>query len=194
MGAMCANGSGNSEDKKRSKQIDKNLRAKVASTNEVKLLLLGAGGAGKSTFVRQLENIHGEVKTDSERLEDVSTIHGNVWRAAHALVSAADRFKYEMEGDIEDLANFIRKNTVGIEETVLDEDAASKLEKLWNSAPIQKNLSQEFRISIGRLNRILFQRFKAAGIARIPPHRRGFGSSAEKDHWHQRELLLSRKT
>jgi len=57
-----------SEADQRSAKLAKELKNDKSNENKVKkLLLLGAGGSGKSTFFKQLRNIHGEGITQQER-------------------------------------------------------------------------------------------------------------------------------
>mmetsp|Transcript_3837 Transcript_3837/g.4960 ORF Transcript_3837/g.4960 Transcript_3837/m.4960 type:complete len:364 (-) Transcript_3837:121-1212(-) len=65
----CAGGQADPEDRERSRDIDKGLRNDRQQANrEVKLLLLGAGEAGKSTFAKQMRFLYGEGFSEEDRV------------------------------------------------------------------------------------------------------------------------------
>ena len=65
------------EAKLQSDKIDRELQAS-ARERIVKLLLLGSGESGKSTFVKQMKIIHGDSYSIEELKNFVSIIHGNL--------------------------------------------------------------------------------------------------------------------
>jgi len=82
MGACCAQGDA------RSKELDKKQRTDAKTDNKVKkLLLLGAGGSGKSTFFKQLRILHGQGIKQTE-LENVykQIVHSNVIQGMKTLM------------------------------------------------------------------------------------------------------------
>eukprot|EP01113_Clastostelium_recurvatum_P036889 TRINITY_DN5334_c0_g1_i2.p1 TRINITY_DN5334_c0_g1~~TRINITY_DN5334_c0_g1_i2.p1 ORF type:complete len:359 (-),score=69.47 TRINITY_DN5334_c0_g1_i2:75-1151(-) len=93
----CCGGSpgGNTEERKRTKAIDRELREHGKKTeHEIKLLLLGAGESGKSTLAKQLKIIHQEGFTDQERIYYKPVVLANAIRSMKALLSAAEKFGY----------------------------------------------------------------------------------------------------
>ena len=82
------------EAREMSKRIDSELKAEKRGHNaEVKLLLLGAGESGKSTFAKQMQIIHSNGFTKEERLAQRPAIYCNVLDAMKKLVQAVERFK-----------------------------------------------------------------------------------------------------
>lgn len=62
------------EQRNRSQEIDKRIeKDKHAYKRQVKLLLLGAGESGKSTFLKQMKIIHG-MKFESELIREYQQI------------------------------------------------------------------------------------------------------------------------
>ena len=81
---------------RRSRVIDRQLKSLDRQKNwqhESKILLLGAGESGKSTFVKQMRIIHGEDYTDEDRLEFRTLIYHNVTKGMKVLVEARKRLQ-----------------------------------------------------------------------------------------------------
>lgn len=75
----CLLTSTEAEQQRKSKEIDKCLnREKTYVKRLVKILLLGAGESGKSTFLKQMRIIHGQDWDRAAREEFRATIYSNV--------------------------------------------------------------------------------------------------------------------
>lgn len=76
---VCLLNNGEVEQLRRSKEIDRCLsREKTYVKRLVKILLLGAGESGKSTFLKQMRIIHGEDFDQQAREDFRATIYSNV--------------------------------------------------------------------------------------------------------------------
>lgn len=60
---------------------------------EVKILLLGAGESGKSTFLKQMRIIHGEDYSEEDRLEFRPLIYHNILKGMKVLVEVRKRLQ-----------------------------------------------------------------------------------------------------
>ena len=78
------------EAKLHSHEIDKEIKAS-AKEIVVKLLLLGAGESGKSTFVKQMKIIHGDGYSIDELNSFISIIHGNLLTSMVQVIKAMDK-------------------------------------------------------------------------------------------------------
>ncbi|KAL4657879.1 guanine nucleotide-binding protein subunit alpha-13-like isoform X3 [Arapaima gigas] len=77
------------EQLRKSKEIDKCIsREKTYVTRLVKILLLGAGESGKSTFLKQMRIIHGQDFDQRAKEEFRTTIYSNVIKGIRVLVDA----------------------------------------------------------------------------------------------------------
>lgn len=75
----CLLTSGEVEQLRKSKEIDKCInRDKTYVKRLVKILLLGAGESGKSTFLKQMRIIHGQDFDQKAKEEFRATIYSNV--------------------------------------------------------------------------------------------------------------------
>ena len=67
------------EATRRSKEIDRYLeRERLRCWREVKILLLGASGSGKSTFLKQMRILHGKGYTEENRLRFRPDIYATI--------------------------------------------------------------------------------------------------------------------
>ncbi|KAG5833010.1 hypothetical protein ANANG_G00297320 [Anguilla anguilla] len=85
----CLLNSSEAEQMRRSKEIDKSIsREKPFVKRLVKILLLGAGESGKSTFLKQMRIIHGQDFDQRAKEEFRATIYSNVIKGVRVLVDA----------------------------------------------------------------------------------------------------------
>lgn len=86
------------EQRYRSKEIDRILeKEKQALRRQVKLLLLGAGESGKSTFLKQMRIIH-KVKFEPELVREFQhVIYQNIVKGIQVLVDARDKLAIPWE-------------------------------------------------------------------------------------------------
>lgn len=88
------------EQRHKSRKIDKDLRReKQFNRRQVKLLLLGAGESGKSTFLKQMKIIHG-LKFEGDVLNEFrAIIYHNIIRGMRVLVDAREKLGIEWENN-----------------------------------------------------------------------------------------------
>lgn len=84
------------EQRAKSRKIDKQLaQEKVQYRRQVKVLLLGAGESGKSTFLKQMRIIHGQ-DFDSEALNEFRPIiYANILKGMKVLADARRKLRLE---------------------------------------------------------------------------------------------------
>ena len=160
--SKCAsNHTGKREAKLRSVKIDRELQAS-AREYIVKLLLLGTGESGKSTFVKQLKIIHG----DGDELKNfISIIHGNLLTSVVEVIKAMDKLNITLHNSsniayASELANFPTplENGVMIPQTI-----GEGMKLLWKDNGYQECLkcAVEYQLSdsatyyFKNMNRIL---------------------------------------
>lgn len=92
---LCASTMGNCMEKtdrdaaKKNKAIEDFLRSERKSQDEIKLLLLGTGGSGKSTIAKQMKIIHLTGFSKEERISFQNVIYHNVLRGILTLIEEA---------------------------------------------------------------------------------------------------------
>ncbi|XP_059414386.1 guanine nucleotide-binding protein subunit alpha-13-like [Carassius carassius] len=88
----CLLNSNEAEQLRKSKEIDRGLmKDKTYVKRLVKILLLGAGESGKSTFLKQMRIIHGQDFDQQAKEEFRGTIYSNVMKGVRVLVDAREK-------------------------------------------------------------------------------------------------------
>ncbi|KAK3687259.1 guanine nucleotide-binding protein alpha-3 subunit [Podospora appendiculata] len=96
MGACMSTNGEESEQRKRSQKIDKDLEEDSKRLRrECKILLLGSGESGKSTIVKQMKIIHLKGYSDDELYNYRPTIFKNLIECAKAVINAMRQFEIE---------------------------------------------------------------------------------------------------
>jgi guanine nucleotide-binding protein G(i) subunit alpha len=139
MGQACAGGEmASKEDVAKSRAIDQVLKkdGKVF-TNEVKLLLLGAGESGKSTIAKQMKIIYLKGFSEQERRPFREIVYSNVIMSMRALVLAVEKFGLDLSDENKDRGRMFKSNTILFEQTLTPEISDAVLH-LWSDAAVQE--------------------------------------------------------
>ncbi|KAL3876261.1 hypothetical protein ACJMK2_034129 [Sinanodonta woodiana] len=148
---MCCVSDQEKEQRNRSKTIDKQLaKEKIQFRRTVKILLLGAGESGKSTFLKQMRIIHGHNFDDETLIEFRNTIYSNLVKGMRVLIDA--RTKLDIHWG--DEANTKHANFVfAYENTKLDnaifQDYVEPIRKLWSDSGIQAAYDRRREFQLG---------------------------------------------
>ncbi|XP_042365526.1 guanine nucleotide-binding protein G(q) subunit alpha-like [Plectropomus leopardus] len=131
-------------------EIERQLRRdKRDSRREYKLLLLGTGESGKSTFIKQMRIIHGRGYSDEDKRGFKRLVYQNIFTAMQAMIQAMTTlhipYKYEHN---ETNASIIR--AVDVEKvTTLMNPYVDAIKSLWSDPGIQEcyNRKREYQLS-----------------------------------------------
>lgn len=128
----------NAEDVK-NKQIEKAQTNELKHQDEViKLLLLGAGESGKSTIFRQMKILYGKQFSEEELRNMIPVVHANI--LSNFLAVLQNVAPKGIDIGPKDLADKFLA-TID-EESVINEQVAQNLLKLWDDTGIQQVWSQ----------------------------------------------------
>jgi energy-coupling factor transporter ATP-binding protein EcfA2 len=79
------------EQKRINQEIEKQLKKdKSNARKELKLLLLGCGESGKSTFIKQMRIIHGAGYSDEDKKGFCKLIYQNVFMATQQMIKGVE--------------------------------------------------------------------------------------------------------
>jgi len=126
---------------RRSKQIDRDLKREERTIKrQVKLLLLGAGESGKSTFLKQMRIIHNVNYDVTSQLEFRKIIYQNIIKGMKVLVDAQKKLNIPLSNrDNEMLGDqlLLFDNTASLNNTTFPQ-FKSMLHQLWSDKGIQR--------------------------------------------------------
>ncbi|XP_045696937.1 guanine nucleotide-binding protein subunit alpha-14 isoform X2 [Phyllostomus hastatus] len=150
MAGCCCLSAEEKESQRISAEIERQLRRdKKDARRELKLLLLGTGESGKSTFIKQMRIIHGSGYSDEDRKGFTKLVYQNIFTAMQAMVRAMDtlRIQYTCEQNKEN-ARLIREVEVDRVST-LSREQAQAIKQLWLDPGIQEcyDRRREYQLS-----------------------------------------------
>lgn len=131
-----------SEDEKKSVAIHKKIqrelkKQKKKERKEMKVLLLGTGESGKTTFIRQMRIIHGKGFSEDDRKTFAKCIFQNIFTAIKALTAAMTALKIPYSNPENEIyAKWVQDiNTVQI--TQLERGYVDAIRRLWADSGIR---------------------------------------------------------
>lgn len=133
-----------------SREIQRRLdQDRKQSDKELKLLLLGTGESGKSTFIKQMRIIHGKGYSPDDRKGYRSLVHSNVVMAIQGLLSGATQLDMQLTGSSnQEYAEVIA--AVNFKEvTLISPEQFEAIRSLWQDPVIVKAYERrrEFHLS-----------------------------------------------
>ncbi|XP_075067123.1 guanine nucleotide-binding protein subunit alpha-14 [Mixophyes fleayi] len=148
--AGCCLSAEQKESQRINAEIERQLRRdKRDARRELKLLLLGTGESGKSTFIKQMRIIHGSGYTDEDRRGFTNLVFQNIFTAMQSMIRAMDtlRIQYSSEQNMEN-ALLIREVEVD-KVNSLERKNVDAIKKLWEDPGIQEcyDRRREYQLS-----------------------------------------------
>eukprot|EP01083_Nonionella_stella_P016864 47097_1 len=143
------------EEERLNSLINNDLSIALKGTTSVKkLVLLGAGGSGKSTFFKQLRSIHGKGFEDSDRLPFKKHVFHQIIQETKRMI----RFAEEMfEDDPEEYKQFKLADDITEprdqllklrDDAPLTEEVGEYVEMLWNQQAIRHIFDERAQFAI----------------------------------------------
>ncbi|KRY49136.1 Guanine nucleotide-binding protein G(q) subunit alpha, partial [Trichinella britovi] len=125
------------EQRRINREIEKQLqRDKRNARRELKLLLLGTGESGKSTFIKQMKIIHGSGYSDEDKRGLIRVVFQNIFMAMQAMIRAMDTLKVPY-GDPSNEEKAVIIRAIDYESvTTFEEPYVSYIRDLWNDKGI----------------------------------------------------------
>nr|XP_036669799.1 G protein alpha q subunit-like [Drosophila suzukii] len=135
----CCESGEDKEHKLMNKLIDLEIRKeRKKSKFEFKLLLLGTGESGKSTFIKQMRIIHDNGFSETEKQRYIKLVFQNVFMAMQSIIRAMEMlnisYGQEEHRELADLVMSIDYDEV----TVLEDPYLNAIKTLWNDDGIQE--------------------------------------------------------
>jgi len=127
------------ENKRINAEIERTLRKdKREARKELKLLLLGTGESGKSTFIKQMRIIHGAGYSEEDKRGFIKLVFQNIFMAMQSMIRAMDLLKIQYEDPTSaDKAELVR--TVDYETvTTFESPYVEAIKDLWHDSGIME--------------------------------------------------------
>ncbi|MED6273958.1 Guanine nucleotide-binding protein subunit alpha-14 [Characodon lateralis] len=137
------------ESQRISKEIDRQLKKEKGQNVELKLLLLGTGESGKSTFIKQMRIIHGKGYNESDRKSFIKLVCQNIITAIQALIEAMQTLNIDYVDDQNvSYANTLKEVDV-IQVITLESWQVDAIKRVWNDHGVQQcyDRRREFQLS-----------------------------------------------
>ena len=134
----CGASSVDSQESQCSAKIDKTIRKEPPESNEVSLLLLGAGESGKSTIIKQMRIIHDEGFTLSQRVGYKPIVHSNTIQSLNSILQAMEKLelKFADINRLEDYKKFM--DTIGnTNEHDITLGLGETMSRIWSDTGVQ---------------------------------------------------------
>ncbi|KAM4719447.1 guanine nucleotide-binding protein subunit alpha-14-like [Anableps anableps] len=136
------------EGRRISREIEKQLhRDKQSLKRELKLLLLGTGESGKSTFIKQMRIIHGNGYSDNDRRSFTRLVLQNILTAIKALIDAMRTLKIDYVDDQN--ARYAAELSQVEDLTTLMTWQVEAIKRVWNDHGVQEcyDRRREYQLS-----------------------------------------------
>ncbi|XP_063360489.1 G protein alpha q subunit-like [Cydia amplana] len=127
------------EQKRINQEIEKAIKKdKSAARRELKLLLLGTGESGKSTFIKQMRIINGAGYSDDDKKGFVKNIYQNIFMAIQSMIRAMDMLNIQYgDPSMKEKAELVSE--IDFESvTSFESPYPEAIKALWNDSGIQE--------------------------------------------------------
>jgi len=111
-------------------------------SNKVRLLLLGTGDSGKSTFCKQMKVLYKDGFTKSELEKYADILRDNCLSGMHKLLFACNEWAIDITPKFKDQVDIVAKSTE------LTEDIAVIIQQLWNCDFIQRAFARNNELQL----------------------------------------------
>jgi len=152
------------EQTRKSRKIDEMLaKDKRLIRKQVKLLLLGAGESGKSTFLKQMKIIHGQSLIDDNNTVDEykQIIYQNIIKGMKVLIDARNKLGIDWGND-QNMSHANRVFNFDIKSSVNSQTFAqfvNSITELWNDKGIQMAFDRRIEFQLVFIPIIIISKF-----------------------------------
>lgn len=128
------------EQRRINQEIERQIKKdKRDQRKELKLLLLGTGESGKSTFIKQMRIIHGSGYSDEDKKAFIKLVYQNIYMAMNSMIRAMHSLKIKYKYEINELEYSKLISQVDYETVnTLDELHVIAIKNLWSDPGIKE--------------------------------------------------------
>ncbi|XP_028907053.1 guanine nucleotide-binding protein subunit alpha-15 [Ornithorhynchus anatinus] len=130
------------EDEKAAARIDREINKilmeqKKRDRGELKLLLLGTGESGKSTFIKQMRIIHGAGYSEEDRRGFAPLVYRNIFASMQTLIEAMDHLQIAYHRQENKRHALLVMSMDAYKVVTFDKPYANAIKRLWKDAGIR---------------------------------------------------------
>lgn len=147
---LCCRSEEYIEQNRINKEIEKQLkRDKKDARREFKLLLLGTGESGKSTFIKQMRIIHGTGYSDDERRTFIKLVYQNIYMAILTMIRALENLKISYANPSNQAHADALRDVDYESVTTMEPQHVVAIRSLWDDAGIKEcyNRRREYQLT-----------------------------------------------
>ena len=127
------------EQRRINAEIERQLKKdKTDARREIKLLLLGTGESGKSTFIKQMRIIHGQGYSPEDRRGFIKLIYQNIFLSMQTMIKATEtlgiQYRFSDNGPNAELVKSVDHETV----STFEPPFVDAIRHLWQDSGIQE--------------------------------------------------------
>ncbi|XP_048844641.1 guanine nucleotide-binding protein subunit alpha-14 [Brienomyrus brachyistius] len=150
MAGCCCLSAEQRECRRINQEIERQLnRDKKDSRRELKLLLLGTGESGKSTFIKQMKIIHGSGYSEEDKMGFAKLVYQNIFTSMQAMIRAMDtlNIKYANDQNVQ-FASLVSEVEVD-RVTAMEPKYVEAIRSLWTDGGLQEcyDRRREYQLS-----------------------------------------------
>nr|AGJ70285.1 G protein subunit alpha q [Terebratalia transversa] len=137
--ALCCASQETKEQRRINQEIERQLKKdKRDARRELKLLLLGTGESGKSTFIKQMRIIHGVGYTDDDKRSFIKIVYQNIFMAVTAMCRAMETLKIQYKDQRNEEHSILIRNIDYETVTTMEKSHVEAISLLWSDPGIQE--------------------------------------------------------
>ena len=150
------------ETSRKNREIDKTLRHdKQVLSRTIRILLLGSGESGKSTFFKQMRILFMNGISENEISVYRNIVYSNIILAIRTLTFAASKLGFTLLPENQPRAAFFTEPLVPGAKLVLDEKLGGDVSALWADPAIQSAFAESHRFQLADSTAYFMENFES---------------------------------
>ena len=136
---MCFISEIEKENHRINKEIERQIKKdRLSNKKELKLLILGTGESGKSTFIKQMRILHGSGYTDDDKRLFIKLVYNDIFLAVHSMMDAMEDLEIPYEHKINEEHSRLIYSIDYEKLKCLEQAHLAAIKSIWNDPGIKQ--------------------------------------------------------